>query len=91
MANNQQQGGSGTFANDPRRASEAGRKGGQQSHQQGQSGADTRQQGGGNFGQNPERAARAGRSGGQHVPDDKRSFSQDRDLAAQAGRKGGRS
>ncbi len=102
MANNErdndQRGGSGNFASDPQRASEAGRKGGQHNAQQGgpsqggqqsQTGADQGQQGGGNFSQNPERAAEAGRKGGQNVPDEKRSFSQDPDLASDAGRKGG--
>ena len=41
----------GNFANNPRRAAEAGRKGGQAS--------------GGNFANNPQRAAEAGRKGGQ--------------------------
>jgi len=44
-------GGSGNFANDPERASEAGRKGGQHS--------------GGNFANDPERAREAGRKGGE--------------------------
>ncbi|WP_163018529.1 general stress protein, partial [Pseudomonas viridiflava] len=41
----------GNFANDPERASEAGKKGGQAS--------------GGNFANDPDRAAEAGRKGGQ--------------------------
>ena len=47
MANesSNQRGGSGNFANDPERASEAGRKGGQQSHQ-GSGQSDKSQQGG---------------------------------------------
>ncbi len=45
-------GGSGNFAEDRERASEAGHKGGQQS--------------GGNFANDPERAAEAGRKGGEH-------------------------
>jgi general stress protein YciG len=44
-------GGSGNFANDPKRAAEAGHKGGQQS--------------GGNFANDPKRAAEAGHKGGQ--------------------------
>lgn len=44
-------GGKGNFAEDPKRASEAGKKGGQVS--------------GGNFKNNPQRAAEAGRKGGQ--------------------------
>ncbi|WP_075564087.1 general stress protein [Pantoea sp. SM3] len=44
-------GGSGNFAADPERASEAGRKGGAMS--------------GGNFRNNPERAIEAGRKGGR--------------------------
>ncbi|WP_445328715.1 general stress protein [Xanthobacter wiegelii] len=103
--NNRQQGGSGNFENDRERASEAGRKGGEQSAQNrqqgGQPGGDNRQQtqqdagnrgqhgGSGNFAQDRERASEAGRKGGQSVPDEKRSFSQDQDLASEAGRKGG--
>ena len=45
-------GGSGNFAEDPKRAAEAGHKGGQQS--------------GGNFAHDRQRAAEAGRKGGQH-------------------------
>lgn len=41
----------GNFANDPARAAQAGRKGGQMS--------------GGNFKNNPQRAAEAGRKGGE--------------------------
>lgn len=78
MANesSNQRGGSGNFANDPERASEAGRKGGQQSHQgSGQSdksqqgGSDTpdQQRGGSdNFANDPERASEVGRKGGEH-------------------------
>jgi general stress protein YciG len=60
-------GGSGNFANDPQRASDAGKKGGQHSHgsQQQQSG-NPQQQGGGNFADDPQRASEAGRKGGQH-------------------------
>ena len=50
MANHR--GGSGNFAEDRDRASEAGRKGGQQS--------------GGNFKNNPERASEAGKKGGKN-------------------------
>ncbi len=45
-----QRGGAGNFRNDPKRAAEAGRKGGRQS--------------GGNFKNDPARAAAAGRKGG---------------------------
>jgi general stress protein YciG len=45
-------GGAGNFANNPQRAAEAGRKGGQMS--------------GGNFAKDRERAAEAGRLGGRH-------------------------
>lgn len=45
-------GGSGNFAEDKEKASEAGRKGGQNS--------------GGNFKNDPERASEAGKKGGQH-------------------------
>lgn len=47
----QHRGGKGNFAEDPQRASEAGKKGGQVS--------------GGNFRNDPERASAAGRKGGQ--------------------------
>ncbi|GGJ86145.1 general stress protein [Pseudomonas matsuisoli] len=47
----QYQGGKGNFAEDPRRAAEAGRKGGQMS--------------GGNFKNDPARASEAGRKGGK--------------------------
>jgi len=47
----QRRGGSGNFAENPERAREAGRKGGQVS--------------GGNFKNNPERAVEAGRLGGK--------------------------
>ncbi|SFU88703.1 general stress protein [Halomonas korlensis] len=42
---------SGNFADDPKKASEAGKKGGQQS--------------GGNFANDPDRAAKAGKKGGK--------------------------
>ncbi|MBU9811032.1 general stress protein [Rahnella sp. C60] len=48
-------GGSGNFAEDPERASEAGKKGGQKS--------------GGNFANDRERASEAGKKGGQHSHD----------------------
>lgn len=90
--NNRQQGGSGNFANDRERASEAGHKGAEerqrQQHQQ-DPGSGRQQGGSGNFANDPERAADAGRKGGQSVPDEKRSFSQDHDLASETGRKGG--
>lgn len=46
-------GGSGNFANDREKASEAGKKGGQQSS-------------GGNFKNDPEKASEAGKKGGQN-------------------------
>lgn len=52
----------GNFKNDPQRAAEAGRKGGQQSQSDGGHRA---QQGDGNFANDRERAAEAGRKGGQ--------------------------
>ena len=78
MANesSNQRGGSDN-ANDPERAIDAGRKGGQQSHQ-GSGQSDKSQQGGsgnsggqqrggsGNFANDPERASEAGRKGGEH-------------------------
>lgn len=51
-----QRGGSGNFANDPQRASEAGKKGGQAS--------------GGNFANDPARASEAGKKGGQSRGED---------------------
>lgn len=65
---NEQRGGSGNFAKDPQRASEAGKKGGEHSHsgQQSQSGGSPGQQGGsGNFANDPQRTSDAGRKGGQ--------------------------
>lgn len=68
---NEQRGGSGNFANDRDRASEAGHKGGERSHgaQQQQSGGSSGQQGAsnsGNFANDREKASEAGRKGGQH-------------------------
>lgn len=51
MAEVKLRGGAGNFANDPNRASEAGKRGGRVS--------------GGNFRNNPERAIEAGRKGGR--------------------------
>ena len=48
----EQRGGSGNFLQDREKASEAGKKGGQQS--------------GGNFKNDPQRASEAGKKGGQH-------------------------
>jgi general stress protein YciG len=75
---NEQRGGSGNFANDPERASEAGKKGGEHSHggqqgqqggspaKKGQHGGSSGQQGGaGNFANDREKASEAGRKGGQ--------------------------
>jgi len=77
MANeSNQRGGSGNFANDPGKASEAGKKGGHHSHQgsssgpgqsrQNETGGSAGQQrgGSGNFANDPERASEAGRKGG---------------------------
>lgn len=53
-------GGAGNFANDPKRAAEAGRKGGRRSHSNQYSQAseeDKRQQGGGNFADDAKRTA----------------------------------
>jgi hypothetical protein len=70
MANNQ------GFANDPKKAAEAGRKGGEHSHDnqhsqsnqgRSQQGSGDHQRGGsGNFANDRERASEAGRKGGQH-------------------------
>ena len=68
MADNER-GGSGNFANDPKRASEAGKKGGEPSHggQQHQGDGSEGQQGNnpGNFANDREKASEAGRKGGQ--------------------------
>ena len=61
-------GGAGNFANDPKRAAEAGRKGGRRSHSNQHSQAsdeDKRQQGGGNFADDPKRAGQESKKGGQ--------------------------
>lgn len=61
-------GGSGNFAADPKRAAEAGRKGGQRSHSNQHSQAsndDKKQQGSGNFADDPKRASQQGKKGGQ--------------------------
>jgi hypothetical protein len=64
---NEQRGSSGNFANDPERASEAGKKGGESRTQHQQGGGSQHQQGGsGNFANDPKRASEAGRKGGQH-------------------------
>jgi general stress protein YciG len=65
---NEHRGGSGNFANDPERASEAGKKGGESRTQHQQSAGSQHQQqgGGGNFANDPKRASEAGRKGGQH-------------------------
>ena len=64
-----------SFAQDPKLASEAGRKGGESSGggassggRQGSQGEDEggSRGGSGNFAQNPEKASEAGRKGGQH-------------------------
>ena len=66
-----QRGGSGNFANDPERPSEAGKKGGQDSHG-GRSRESSEDQqasergGSGNFSNDQERAREAGRKGGEH-------------------------
>jgi uncharacterized protein len=76
---NEQRGGSGNFANDPERASEAGRKGGEHKHggqpgqggqhgphsQGGQHSGSAKDHQGSNFANDPEKARDAGRKGGQ--------------------------
>ena len=59
-------GGSGNFAEHRERASQAGQKGGQQSHTGSQNMDRERDQHGGNFAQDREKASEAGRKGGQH-------------------------
>lgn len=62
----EQRGGSGNFANDPQRASEAGQKGGQHSHGGGSQGHQSKSGNPGNFANDREKAGEAGRKGGQH-------------------------
>ncbi|MGB6079061.1 MAG: KGG domain-containing protein [Xanthobacteraceae bacterium] len=62
----EQRGGSGNFANDPKRASEAGHKGGQQIHGSGSTQHGSGRDNPGNFANDPEKASEAGRKGGQH-------------------------
>jgi general stress protein YciG len=61
---------SGNFADDPKRASEAGKKGGEHSqsgkHQTDQIGHKETGQKSGNFADDPKRASEAGKKGGQH-------------------------
>ena len=69
------QGGKGNFANDPQRASEPGKTGGQQSQAtsgtlgersgSNETGASHRG-GSGNFANDPEKASEAGKKGGEH-------------------------
>jgi len=67
-----QRGGSGNFANDPQRASEAGKKGGEHSRegsrQQGESQNESGESrgGSGNFANDREKASEAGKQGGAH-------------------------
>lgn len=63
---NEHRGGSGNFANDPRCASEKGRKGAQQQNQQGGGQGQQSGQGNlGNFDNDREKESEAGRKGGQ--------------------------
>jgi uncharacterized protein len=76
MANDKQsesqRGGSGNFANDPQRASEAGKKGGEHSRagsrQQGETQNESGESrgGSGNFADDREKASEAGKKGGAH-------------------------
>jgi len=79
MASNQQgsgsqRGGSGNFAQDRERASEAGRKGGERGHGQAsghqpassQPGASQQRGGGSNFAEDRDKASKAGKKGGSH-------------------------
>lgn len=84
---NEQRGGSGNFANDPERASEAGRKGGEHSHGgQQQQGA-----GAGAGGQQKQSGGSGGQQGGGGQSDNPGNFANDREKASEAGRKGGQS
>ena len=66
-----QRGGSGNFANDPERASEAGKKGGENSHGGSQKGSGSQSESGGsrggssNFANDREKASEAGKKGGE--------------------------
>jgi len=79
MANNQQgghRGGSGNFAEDREKASEAGRKGGEHSHggsqasghqpHSSQAGSGSQRGGSGNSAENRDKASEAGKKGGSH-------------------------
>jgi general stress protein YciG len=79
MANENQQGKSGTFASNPEKASEAGKKGGQHSHSgsQQQSGSGKAQQGGSDKAEESQRGGSA-------------NFANDREKASEAGKKGGK-
>jgi general stress protein YciG len=61
-----QRGGSGNFANDREKASEAGKKGGERSHGSGSRNESGGSGGSGNFANDPERASEAGKKGGEH-------------------------
>lgn len=65
-----QRGGSGNFANDPERASEAGKKGAQsrtgEEHGSAEANDSIKSGGSGSFANDPERASEAGRKGGEH-------------------------
>ncbi len=82
MANQSERGGSGNFANDPQKASEAGRKGGQHSHQEGGSQANDKSNAVG--GQDEQ----SDTSGGQQQGGSS-NFANDPEKASEAGRKGG--
>jgi general stress protein YciG len=82
---NEQRGGSGNFANDPERASEAGKKGGEHSH------GGQQQQGVGAGGQQKQSGGSGGQQGGGGQSDNPGNFANDREKASEAGRKGGQS
>jgi len=87
-------GGSGNFAEDRERASEAGRKGGEASggnfandpERASEAGRKGGEASGGNFANDPERASEAGRKGGEVSGG---NFANDPERASEAGRKGG--
>ena len=82
MANNQsgdskrsggpEHGGKGNFSNDPQRAADAGKKGGQQSQStthkdiSQKDSAGSQRGGSGSFANDPQKASEAGRKGGEH-------------------------
>jgi general stress protein YciG len=63
---NNERGGSGNFANDPEKASEAGKRGGEHSHSGQKEAGQSHRGGSSNFAEDGEKASEAGRKGGEH-------------------------